>query len=103
VNKGIDISAPVGEEIRSVFEGIVLFADWFRGYGKMAIIDHGQGFFSLYAHASELLVKAGDKVTPRQVIGKVGDSGSPEGPRLHFEIRQNGKPVDPLQWLVSNP
>ncbi len=102
-NKGIDIEAPVGNEIKAVFEGIVLFADWFRGYGKMAIIDHGQGFFTLYAHASELLVKVGDKVSPRQVIAKVGDSGSPEGARLHFEIRQNGKPVDPLQWLVSNP
>jgi septal ring factor EnvC (AmiA/AmiB activator) len=102
-NKGIDIAAPLGEEIRAVFEGIVLFADWFRGYGKMAIIDHGQGFFSLYAHASELLVKVGDKVAPRQVIGRVGDSGSSEGPLLHFEIRQNGKPVDPLAWLVPNP
>ncbi|MDH7500182.1 MAG: peptidoglycan DD-metalloendopeptidase family protein [candidate division NC10 bacterium] len=102
-NKGIDIAAPMGEEIRAVFEGIVLFADWFRGYGRLAIIDHGQGFFSLYAHASELMVKAGDKVSPRQVIGKVGDSASPEGPRLHFEIRQDGKPMDPLQWLVPNP
>ena len=69
----------------------------------MAIIDHGQGFYSLYAHASELLIKVGEKVAPRQVIGRVGDSGSPEGARLHFEIRQNGKPVDPLQWLVPNP
>jgi len=102
-NKGIDIAAPIGEEIRAVFEGIVLFADWFRGYGRMAIIDHGQGFFSLYAHASELLVRAGDKVSPRQVIGRVGDSASPEGPRLHFEIREDGKPVDPLQWLAPNP
>lgn len=102
-NKGIDIGAPAGHEIKAVFEGIALFADWFRGYGKMAIIDHGQGFYSLYAHASELLVKVGDKVAPRQVIGKVGDSGSPEGVRLYFEIRQNGKPVDPLQWLVPNP
>jgi murein DD-endopeptidase MepM/ murein hydrolase activator NlpD len=102
-NKGIDIGAPIGNDIKAVFEGIVLFSDWFRGYGKMAIIDHGQGFFTLYAHASELLVKVGDKVSPRQVIGRVGDSGSPEGSRLHFEIRQNGKPVDPLQWLVPNP
>ena len=102
-NKGIDIEAPAGHEIKAVFEGIALFADWFRGYGKMAIIDHGQGFYSLYAHASELLIKVGEKVAPRQVIGKVGDSGSPEGARLHFEIRQNGKPVDPLQWLVPNP
>ena len=103
LNKGIDIGAPLGQEIAAVFEGIVLFADWFRGYGKMAIIDHGQGFFSLYAHTSELLVKVGDKVSPRQVIGRVGDTGSPEGPRLHFEIRQNGRPVDPLQWLVPSP
>ena len=102
-NKGIDIGAPAGHEIKAVFEGIILFADWFRGYGKMAIIDHGQGFYSLYAHASELLVKVGDKVAPRQIIGKVGDSGSPDGARLHFEIRQNGKPIDPMQWLVPNP
>jgi septal ring factor EnvC (AmiA/AmiB activator) len=102
-NKGIDIGAPVGQEIKAVFEGIILFADWFRGYGKMAIIDHGQGFYSLYAHASELLVNVGDKVALRQVIGRVGDSGSPEGTRLHFEIRQNGKPENPIQWLVPNP
>jgi len=102
-NKGIDIGAPAGQEIKAVFEGIILFADWFRGYGKMAIIDHGQGFYSLYAHASELLVNVGDKVALRQVIGRVGDSGSPEGARLHFEIRQNGKPENPIQWLVPNP
>lgn len=98
-NRGIGISAPEGREIAAVYDGVVLYADWFQGYGKLLIIDHGGGYFTLYAHASELLVKPGDKVAGRQIIAKVGDTGSLEGPQLYFEVRYRGKPEDPLSWL----
>lgn len=98
-SRGIGISAPEGKEILAVYEGVVLYADWFQGYGKLIILDHGSGYYTLYAHASELLVKQGDKVESRQVIAKVGDTGSLEGAQLYFEVRNKGKPEDPLGWL----
>lgn len=100
-SRGIGISAPEGKEILAVYEGVVLYADWFQGYGKLIILDHGGGYYTLYAHASELLVKQGDKVESRQVIAKVGDTGSLEGAQLYFEVRNKGKPEDPLSWLES--
>lgn len=99
-NKGIEIKAPEGREIVAVHNATVLYADWFKGYGRLLILDHGGGYFTIYAHASELLVKAGDRVSKGQVIARVGDSGSLEGPKLYFELRYQGKPQDPLAWLV---
>lgn len=97
--KGIEIAAPNGTEIRAIFDGRVLYADWFRGYGKIIIIDHGDGYYSLSAHASELLKKVDDPVKGGEVVARVGDTGSLKGPHLYFEIRDGGKPVDPLDWL----
>jgi septal ring factor EnvC (AmiA/AmiB activator) len=102
-NRGIEISSVVGRSIHAVYDGTVLYADWFRGYGRLIIVDHGGGYFSLYAHASELLVKVGDQVAKGQPIGRVGDTGSLEGPQLYFEIRHRGKPQDPLAWLEPKP
>lgn len=102
-NKGIGIRAPLGEQIQVVYDGTILYADWFRGYGKLIIADHGQGFYSLYAHASELLVEVGDAVRAGQAIGRVGDTGSLEGPQLYFELRYEGEPQDPLAWLSTQP
>jgi septal ring factor EnvC (AmiA/AmiB activator) len=99
-NRGIEISAPQGRDVVAVAGGTVIYADWFKGYGRLAILDHGGGYFTLYAHASDLLVKAGDSVAGGQAIAKVGDSGSPEGPQLYFELRHKGKPQDPLAWLA---
>jgi len=99
-NKGIEIKAQEGREIVAVYNATVLYADWFKGYGRLLILDHGGGYFTIYAHASELLVKAGDRVSKGQVIARVGDSGSLEGPKLYFELRYQGKPQDPLAWLV---
>jgi septal ring factor EnvC (AmiA/AmiB activator) len=98
-NRGIEISAAMGRPVLAVYDGTVLYADWFRGYGRLVILDHGGGYFTLYAHASELLVKVGDQVTRGQPIARVGDTGSLEGPQLYFEVRHRGKPQDPLAWL----
>ena len=100
-NRGIEITAPQGRDIVAVAEGTVIYADWFKGYGRLIILDHGSGYFTLYAHASDILIKTGDAVSGGQVIAKVGDSGSLEGPQLYFELRHKGKPQDPLTWLRS--
>lgn len=100
-NRGIEISVPQGRDIVAVAHGTVIYADWFKGYGRLIILDHGSGYFTLYAHASDILVKTGDAVAGGQAIAKVGDSGSLEGPQLYFELRHKGKPQDPLAWLQS--
>ncbi|MEK6684544.1 MAG: peptidoglycan DD-metalloendopeptidase family protein [Nitrospirota bacterium] len=97
--KGIEIQAGQGSPIRSVYGGSVVYADWFRGYGLLVIIDHGKNYFSLYAHAAKLLVSAGDRVAGRQVIGEIGDTGLTSDNRLYFEIRRGSDPLDPLPWL----
>ena len=98
-NRGIEISAPQGREIIAVADGSVIYADWFKGYGRLIILDHGSGYFTLYAHTADLLVRAGESVAGGQAIARVGDSGSLEGPQLYFELRHKGKPEDPLAWL----
>ena len=97
--KGIDIEAPLGEEIRTVERGRVVFADQFSGYGRMMIIDHGKRYYTIYAHLSELLKGPGETVRRGEPIALVGDSGSLEGARLYFEIRKDGKPLNPLPWF----
>ena len=99
---GVDLAVTVGQPVRAVFEGRVAFSDWFKGYGNLIILDHGEGFLTIYAHASERLVAAGDRIAAEQVIAKGGDTGSLEGPRLYFEIWRNGKPEDPLAWLARH-
>ncbi len=98
-HNGIDIEAPYGEKIRAVERGKVVFADRFSGYGKMMIIDHGQRYYTVYAHLSELLKRSGDIVQKGEPIALVGDSDSLAGARLYFEIRKDGKPLDPLPWF----
>ena len=95
---GWDISADFGADVAAVFDGNVLFADWMRGYGLTAIVDHG-GALSIYAHASVLLVEQGEAVSRGQLLGKVGETGSLRGPFLYFELRVDGEPVDPGNWL----
>ena len=96
---GIDIQAQMGEPIRAVKGGTTLYAGWFKGYGNMVILDHGDSYCTVYTHAQELFKKKGEAVTPGEVIGTVGDTGSLDGPKLHFEIRHHGKPIDPLKWM----
>ncbi len=98
-HNGIDIDAPMGADIRAVFDGTVVFAEWFKGYGLTIILDHGSGILSISAHASAILVEKGEFVAKGTLIGKVGDSGSLSGAYLYFEIREDGRAVDPEQWL----
>jgi len=99
VQKGIEIEALPGAEIRAVYDGRVLYSDWFKGYGKILIIDHGEGYYTLSGHASSLLKKVGEDVQTGEVVALVGDTGSLKGPCLYFEIRQRGKPLNPLEWF----
>jgi len=98
-NNGISIAAPLNSDIKTVYDGEVIFADRFKGYGNMIIIDHGGGFFTLYAHASSILKKVGSTVHKNDIVAHVGDSDSSSGAQLYFEIRYQGKPVDPGPWL----
>ena len=98
---GIVIQAERGEPIRAVFNGKVLYASWFKGYGNMIIIDHGDNYYTVYAHAEELFVSKDDMVENGEVVATVGDTGSLTGPNLHFEVRHHGKPIDPLKWITK--
>lgn len=99
--RGIDIAASVGDEVRAVHDGQVVYADWYKGYGRLVIIDHGEGLYSLYGHLSQLEVGGGDRVSRGRVVGLAGDTGSLKGPKLYFEIRRNGEAEDPLLWLAK--
>ena len=96
---GIDIQAERGEPIRSISAGLTIYASWFKGFGNMMIIDHGDHYYTVYAHLEEVFKVKGDRVEEGEVIATVGDSGSLMGPALHFEVRHHGKPVDPLKWI----
>lgn len=98
-NSGITVRADRGEPIYAVKDGLILYAGWFKGYGNMIIIDHGQHYCTVYAHAEELFKDKGDPVESGEVIATVGDSGSISGPELYFELRHYGKPVNPLEWI----
>ena len=96
---GINIRAERGEPIHAVYKGKTLYASWFKGYGNMIIIDHGDHYYTLYAHAEELFKNKGDPVEAGEVIATVGDTGSMAKPGLHFEVRYHGKPIDPAPWI----
>ncbi|RMD60944.1 hypothetical protein D6833_08905 [Candidatus Parcubacteria bacterium] len=101
--KGIEIEVTEGSPIWAVSSGTVVYADWLKGYGLVVILDHGNGFFSLYAHASKLLVKEGQTVAMGDTIGETGETGLTKGRTLYFELRKGTRPVDPLKWLVKRP
>ncbi|MCD6272847.1 MAG: peptidoglycan DD-metalloendopeptidase family protein [Deltaproteobacteria bacterium] len=97
--KGIDIKIERGEPVRAVYNGTTIYAKWFKGYGNMIIIDHGENYYTVYAHAEEIFITKGDIVEEGDVVATVGDTGSMIGSNLHFEIRHHGKPIDPLEWI----
>jgi murein hydrolase activator len=96
---GVLIRADRGEPIHAVANGTTLFADWFKGYGNMLIIDHGDHYYTVYARLEALFKARGDSVDADEVIATVGETARPEGPGLHFEVRHYGKPVNPRAWL----
>lgn len=98
-HNGWDIGAAAGTRVQAVAAGRVVYAGWLRGYGQMVIIDHGAGYHSVAAHLASVDTEVGNSVTPGDQIGTVGDTGSLRGTVLYFEIRYQGKPVDPRDWL----
>ncbi|MBU0600315.1 peptidoglycan DD-metalloendopeptidase family protein [bacterium] len=99
MHQGIDIKAPEGTEIKAISDGTVIYSsNSFRGYGNIVIIKHQDNFHSVYAHNKENLVKIGQKVTKGQVIALVGNTGNADCFHLHFELRNKGKPMDPLKF-----
>ena len=100
-HEGIDIDGFQGEEVRAVAAGTVVVSGSEKKYGKTVVLDHGNGVTTLYAHASKLLVREGERVERGEAIARVGASGNARGTHLHFEVRRNGKPVDPSPYLQS--
>ena len=100
---GVVLAAPRGREVRSVYHGRVVFADWLAGLGLLVIVDHGEGYMSLYGYNETLLKDAGDWVAPGDVIATVGDSGGQPQAGLYFELRQGTRPVNPRSWVTRRP
>lgn len=98
--KGLFIRAPEGAEVKSVAKGSVVFADWLRGFGNLIIIDHGDGYMSLYGNNQSLLKNLGDDVKGGDTIAAVGNTGGNESAGLYFELRRRSQPFDPLSWSV---
>jgi murein DD-endopeptidase MepM/ murein hydrolase activator NlpD len=101
-HEGIDVVAPMGSPIEAPAAGVVTDAGWESGYGNTVTIDHGYGLVTKFAHASKLLVKTGQRVSRGQRIALVGNTGLATGPHLHYEVHVNGRPVDPLRYVLPD-
>jgi murein DD-endopeptidase MepM/ murein hydrolase activator NlpD len=99
MHTGVDIGAPSGAPIRAADDGVVVMAGWNGGYGNWTLIDHGGGLATGYGHQSSIGVSRGQHVSRGQVIGRVGSTGASTGPHLHWEVRVNGNPVNPMAWI----
>lgn len=100
---GVVLAAPRGREVRSVYHGRVAFADWLAGMGLLVVIDHGEGYLTLYGYNETVQKNAGDWVAPGDVIATVGDSGGQPQSSLYFELRKDARPVNPRQWFTRRP
>jgi len=100
-NNGVNIKASAGSPIRAVAAARVEFVDWISGYGNCIILNHGEGYYTLYAHTAQIFVKAGQMVALGDVIAEVGDSGSLNGYECHFEIRKSKQALDPMKWFAK--
>ena len=99
--KGLFILAGNGSEVRSIAAGRVVFAEWMRGFGNLLIVDHGSGYLSIYANNDSLLKNVGDEARPGEVIATVGNSGGNPESGLYFELRHQGRPLDPMAWVST--
>ncbi|MDN6180328.1 MAG: peptidoglycan DD-metalloendopeptidase family protein [Halomonas subglaciescola] len=99
-HNGITIASGAGTPVKAVHEGRVVFADWIRGFGNLLIIDHGDHIMTLYAHLQRFTHRPGEQVASGDVIGHVGDSGGQSRAALYFEVRRNGKPINPRRWIA---
>ena len=94
------MSAPVGRQVHTIHHGIVLFADWLKGYGLVTVVDHGDGYMSLYGHNQALLKSVGERVESGEPIALVGQSGGRDHSGVYFEIRHKGQAVNPKRWCL---
>jgi len=101
-HEGIDVTAPMGAEIEAPASGIVTDVKWEEGYGNMVTLDHGYGLVTRYAHCSKILVARGQRVKRGQKIALVGSTGLSTGPHLHYEVWVNGKPVNPIKYVLPD-
>jgi murein DD-endopeptidase MepM/ murein hydrolase activator NlpD len=101
IHKGVDISGIVGTPVHVTADGIVKFADMFSGYGRLVVVDHGGGIETWYAHMSKFYVHTGQEVRRGELVGAVGMSGRVTAPHLHYEVRVNGRPMNPYQYLAN--
>jgi septal ring factor EnvC (AmiA/AmiB activator) len=99
---GIEIEAPIGAPVQAILSGKVVYADWFKGFGNLIIIDHGDGIFTISGNCSNPIKKSGDTVSKGEIIAELGNPESDGDSRLYFEIRYRGKPQDPLDWILSS-
>lgn len=99
--KGIFIRAPAGTDVHAIAAGRVVFADWLRGFGNLLIVDHGEGYLSVYGNNESLYKNAGDRIESGAVIAAVGNTGGNPEAGLYFELRFQGRPFDPLKWAVA--
>jgi septal ring factor EnvC (AmiA/AmiB activator) len=98
--RGVQIGAAPGTAVRAIYHGQVVYSDWFPGLGLLTIVDHGEGYMSLYGHNEALFKETGEWVTAGEAIGQVGDTGGQDRTALYFEILDDGEPVDPRRWLA---
>ncbi|MEE9342890.1 MAG: peptidoglycan DD-metalloendopeptidase family protein, partial [Gammaproteobacteria bacterium] len=103
ISRGVTIRAQEGGDVRVISHGRVAFADWLRGFGLLLIIDHGDGFMSLYGHNQSLYKEVGEWVDTGDVVSVLGSSGAQANSGLYFELRHEGSPVDPLKWCQGKP
>lgn len=99
LHHGVTFFAGEGSDVKAVYPGKVVFSDWLKGYGLLIIVDHGQGYMTLYAHNRSLLKQKNDRVSQGEIIAKVGHTGGIAQNALYFEVRQRGQALSPLQWL----
>ena len=100
---GVILAAPRGREVRAVYHGRIAFADWLAGMGLLVIVDHGEGYMTLYGYSEMILKNVGDWVAPGDVIATVGDSGGQQQSSLYFELRKGIEPVNPRDWMTPRP
>ena len=100
---GVVLAAPRGLEVRTIYHGRVVFADWLAGMGLLVIVDHGEGYMSLYGYNETILKSTGDWVAPGDAIATVGESGGQSQAGLYFELRKGTRPINPRQWISRQP